>query len=116
LHSLVDGVDVVDSLALGAVALRHGIDAHNTGLSFGRGLFAFADLDRRGPGLFIAARAVRRTAAQVVEVAFGRNCQSLELALAVDLELALEDMPSGRAAEPFVRLIDPTSRAMSNRV
>jgi hypothetical protein len=32
--------------------------------------------------------------------------QSLELRLAVDLELALENMPRGRAAEPLVCLID----------
>ncbi len=60
LRDLVDGVDVVDSLALGAVALMHGIDAKKAGLAVGRGLFAFADLHRRGPGLFKAAQAVAR--------------------------------------------------------
>jgi hypothetical protein len=72
------------------------------------GLFAFADLDRCGPGLLkvAQAQAVARALAQVVEVAVGQRCQPLELSLAVDLELSLENMPRGRAAEPLVRLID----------
>ena len=85
----------------------HSIDAQKAGLAVGRGLFAFADLDRRGPGLFImAAQAVARSAAQVVEVAVGKLRQPLELGLAVDLELALENMPRGRAAQALVRLIN----------
>jgi hypothetical protein len=39
---------VVDSLALGAVALVHGIDAQKAGLAVGRRLAPLADLDRRG--------------------------------------------------------------------
>jgi hypothetical protein len=84
----------------------HGVDAQKAGLSVGRGLFAFADLDRRGPGLFVVAQAVARALAQVVEVAVGEPGQPLELRLAVDLELALEDVPRGRTAEPLVGLVD----------
>ena len=60
LRDLVDGVEVVDSVACGAVALVHGIDAQKAGLSVGRGLAPFADLNRRGVGLFVVAQAVAR--------------------------------------------------------
>ena len=106
LRHLIDGVDVVDSLALGRVALMHGIDAQKAGLALGAGFAPFADLNRRGPGLFVVAQAVARTLAQVVEVAVGDPRQPLELGLAVDLELALEDVPRGRPAEPVVGLVD----------
>ena len=48
-------------------------------LSVGRGLFAFADLDRGRPGLFVVAQAqaVARAATQVVEVAVGQSCQRM---------------------------------------
>jgi hypothetical protein len=36
----------------------HGIDAQKAGLSFGRGFAPFADLHRRGPGLFVVAQSV----------------------------------------------------------
>lgn len=108
LCELIDGVDVVDPLALGRVALVHTVDAQKAGLAVGCGLFAFADLDRSGPGLFIVeqAQTVTPTLAQVVEVAVGQSCQPLELRLAIDLEFALENMPRGRAAEPLVRLVN----------
>ncbi len=38
------------------------------------------------------------------------GCQALELALAVDLELALQNRPRGRPAQPFTGLIDPRQR------
>lgn len=57
---LFDGLDVVHALALGRVALVHGIDAQEAGLTVGRGLFAFADLDCRGPSLFVMAQVVAR--------------------------------------------------------
>ncbi len=106
LRHLVDGVDVVDALALRAVALMHGVEAQKPGLGVGRGLFALADGHRRGPGLLVAAQAVTRAAAQVVEVAVGELGQALELGLAVDLKLSPQDVPRGRAAEPVVGRID----------
>src|ERR1019366_1845056 len=108
LRELIDGVDVVDSLALGAVALVYGVDAQKAGLAVGRGLLAFTDLDRGGPGLLVMAQAqaVARAVAQVVKVSVGQSCQPLELRLAVDLKLALENMARGRAAEPLVGLVD----------
>ena len=62
-----------DSLAFGRVALVYGVDAQKTGLAVGRRLFAFADLDRSGPGPFIVmhAQAVTPALAEVVEVAVG---------------------------------------------
>jgi len=71
LRDLIDGVDVVDSLALGAIALMHGVDAQKAGLAVGRRLFALADGDCRGACLFKMAQAVARRVAQVVEVAVG---------------------------------------------
>jgi len=108
LRNLVHGVDVVDSLALRAVALMHGIDTPKAGLAVGRGLLALADLHRRGPGLLVMVQAqtVARAPAQVVEVAVGQRCQPLALGLAADLELALENMARGRTAEQLMRLID----------
>lgn len=44
--------------------------------------------------------------AQVVEVTIGPGCQPLKLDLAVDLEPSFEDVPHGRAAESFVRLVN----------
>ena len=52
------------------------------------------------------AQAVARGAAKVVEVAVGQLGQSLKLRLAVDLELAFENMPRGRAAQALMRLVD----------
>ena len=39
-------------------------------------------------------------------MAVGELGQPLKLGLAVDLELALEDVPRGRAAQALVRLVD----------
>jgi len=39
-------------------------------------------------------------------VAVGQSRQPLELRLAANLELALEDVACDRAAEPFVRVVD----------
>ena len=61
----------------------------------GRGLIALADLDRRGPGLFVVSQAVTRRVVKVVEVAIGQLRQPLKLGLAINLELALENMPRG---------------------
>jgi hypothetical protein len=100
LRKLIDGVDVIDPLAIGAVALVHSVDAQKAGLAVGRGLFALADLDRgRSSLLEVAqAQAVARRAAQVVEVAVGQSHQPLKLRLAVALELSLENMARGRTA------------------
>ena len=108
LRDLIDGVDVVDPLALGSIALMHSIDAQKAGLAVGRGLPPFADLDRGGPGLFkvAQAQAIARAVAQVVEMAVGEPGQPLELTLAVNLELSLENMARARAAESLVRLVD----------
>ena len=118
LRALIDGVDVVDPLALGRVALVHGIDAQKAGLSVGRGLFAFADLDRGGPSLLkvAQAQAVARAMAQVVEMAVGELGQPLKLRLAVNLKLSLQNMPRGRAAEPFVRFVDGSQQFDVRRV
>jgi len=78
------------------VALVHGIDAQKAGLAVGRRLAPLTDLDRRGSRLLVAAQAVARALAQVVEVAVGQSGQPLELRLAVNLELALADVPRGQ--------------------
>ena len=93
---------MVDSLAFGAVTLMHRIDAQKAGLAVGRRLFALVDGDCRGARLFKMAQAVARAAAQVVEVAVGETGQPLELSLAVDLELALEDVARGRGPQRMV--------------
>jgi hypothetical protein len=84
----------------------HGIDAQKAGMAVRRRLAPFADGDRRGPGPLVVAQTVARALAQVVEVAVGQLRQPLELRLAVNLELALEDVPRGRTAELLVCLVD----------
>jgi hypothetical protein len=86
----------------------YGVDAQKAGLAVGRGLFAFADLDRSGAGLLIVlhAQAVTPALAQVVEVAVGQRCQPLKFSLAINLKLPLENMPRGRSAKPLVGLVN----------
>ena len=70
-RELIDGVDVIDPLALGAAALMYRIDPQKGGLAFGRELFAFAKLHCRGPRFLIHAQTVAQAAAQVVKMAVG---------------------------------------------
>ena len=51
LRDRVDGIDVVNALARGVVALVHGVDPQVAGLAVRLGLAALADAHRRGAGL-----------------------------------------------------------------
>ncbi len=105
LRHLVDGIDMVEALALRTLALVHRVDAQKPRLAVGLRLAALADLDGSGPRLLVGAHplAVSIRPAQVVEVAVGDPGQALELPLAVDLELALENVPGSWAAQPLSR-------------
>jgi hypothetical protein len=108
LRRLVDGVDVVDALGFGQVALMHRIEAPAAGPALRVGLAPLADRDRCGPGLAVVEPplAIGLAVAQVVELAVRDAGQPLELSLAVDIELALEDGPRGRSGERLVGLVD----------
>ena len=91
-----------------AVALVHGVEAQKPRLAAGLRLAALADLDGRGPRLLVGAHplAIALRPAQVVEVAVGNRRQAGKLRLTIDRELALENVPRGRTAEPLVGLVD----------
>ena len=86
----------------------HRVDAQIAGLALRIGLAPLADRDRRGPGFTVVepSLAIARAGPQVVEMAVGNLRQTLELALAVDLELALQNGPRGRPGERLMGLID----------
>ena len=71
LRHLIDGVDMVEPLAFGRVALMHRVDAQIARNPVRRGLAAFADRHLRGPRLLIMQHllAIAGAAPQVVQMA-----------------------------------------------
>jgi len=108
LRHLVDGVDVVDALGVRGVALVHRIEAQEPRFAARIGLAPLTDRDGCGAGFGVVqpALAIALTVAQVVEMAVGDVGQPLELSLAVDLKLALENRPRRWPGERLVGLVD----------
>src|SRR5665213_1569427 len=86
----------------------HRIETQKTRFPARIGLAPIADRHRRGAGFGVVEPplAIALTVAQVVEMAVGYLRQALELGLAVDLELALENGLRGRPGEGLVGLVD----------
>ncbi len=86
--------------------------AQIAGHAVGRGLAALPDRDTGGPGLLVVQplAAITRGVPQVVQVAVGDRRQTLVLRLAVDLELTLEDVPGGGAAQALMRPVHAGQR------
>ncbi len=112
LRHLIGGVEMVQALAFGGAALVHGVDAQVARNAVRRGLPALADRDLRGPRLLVMEGlvAVLRAGAQVVQLAVRDAGQPLELALAVDLELAFQNVLGRRPAQTLVRPADPRQK------
>ena len=108
LRDLIDGVDVVDALAGGRIALVHGVHAQVAGLALRIGTAPFADGHRDGPGLGVVqtAFAIARVLPQVVEVGHRDRRQALVFRLAVLPVFSFENAARGRTAQVLVRLID----------
>ena len=108
LRDLIDGVDVIDTLGFWRVALMHRIETQIARLPAGCGLAPLADGHRRGSrfGVVQAPLAVALAAAQVVQMGYGDGRQPCVLLAAVELDLALENAPCGRAAQGLMRLVD----------
>ena len=83
LRDLIDGIDVIDPFALGAVALMHRIQAQIAGPSARRGLAPLADGHGGGPrfGVVQAPLAVALALAQVVKMGHGDGGQPRVLRL-----------------------------------
>jgi hypothetical protein len=107
LGPLIDGVDVIESIALGPPLWWTLSRRRDPGWPLGSGL-------RQSPIWTAVGRSSRRCASAGGIGPSGAGCrgdrwrsgQALELSLAVDLELALENVPRGRAVQPLVGFID----------
>ena len=108
LGDLVHEVDEVQALDAVAVALVDGVDADVAGLPVGLRRLAQADGHRRRLRLrpHRALHAVRRGAAQVVDVAVGDRREVLEARVPERLELAAQDLARGQPGHLPVGLVD----------
>jgi len=86
----------------------HRIETQKPRFSARIGLAPLADRNRRGPRPGVAEQplAIALAVAQVVEMAVGYLRQTLELGLAVNLKLALENRHGGWPGERLMGLVD----------
>jgi len=99
---------VVHAFGPRLIALVYGVDPQIAGLALRIGPPPLANRHRRGLGLDVVqtAFAIARLLPQVVQVGHRDRGQPLVFRLAVLLIRALQNVPRGRSAQAFMRLID----------
>src|SRR6266404_3187615 len=108
LRDLIHRVDVVDAFAGGGIALVHGVQSQEAGLTLRIGTAPFADGGRGGsrPSVGETAFPIARLLPQVIEVGHRNPRQPLILGLAVLAVFPLENTARGGTAQVLVGLID----------